>query len=404
MKNSLYLFIITIVFSCNGQNRIVEKIDFKNHYRFSSEIENTLAKDTTLHKHQEAASEYASKGDYKNALIQWDVVMGASDRNYSKEQIDSINKKYTKVNATKYIIDQAKKNQIVIINEAHHNSFHRVYTKSLLKELYAIGYTNLGIEALSNFVDLDALHNITKYPTQDSGYYTTDPQFGNLIRDALAIGYTLFPYETENHEASGENREIDQANNIKKVIDARPNEKFLIYCGYDHALEGDAGSWGKAMAGRLEEFTGINPLTINQTNYSENSRLKLNHPFLKALKIEESTVLLDIDNKPLQHKQVDAYTDIVVFHPTTNYNNTRPDWLFKNDTKKVSIELKTIEIEYPVLVLAFKKGEDITKAVPVDIYEVGRKTELCYLGLKKGGYNIVVTNGKQSLMFDKQVN
>ena len=52
-------------------------------------------------------------------------------------------------------------------------------------------------------------------------------------------------------------QEIEQALNIKRVIDSRPNEKFLIHCGFDHALEGIHNSWEKAMAGRLTEYTGI---------------------------------------------------------------------------------------------------------------------------------------------------
>ncbi|MCH2225766.1 MAG: hypothetical protein MK066_13430 [Crocinitomicaceae bacterium] len=55
------------------------------------------------------------------------------------------------------------------------------------------------------------------------------------------------------------------------------------------------------------------------------------------------------------------------------------------------------------MVLAFKKGEDINLAVPMDITEVKNKTENCILGLKKGNYNIVVTNGKESVKFEQNV-
>ncbi len=39
---------------------------------------------------QISASEYATKGDYKNALIHWDFAMRTSEKEYSKSQIDSI--------------------------------------------------------------------------------------------------------------------------------------------------------------------------------------------------------------------------------------------------------------------------------------------------------------------------
>ena len=55
------------------------------------------------------------------------------------------------------------------------------------------------------------------------------------------------------------------------------------------------------------------------------------------------------------------------------------------------------------MVLAFKKGENINLAVPVDITEVENKTGNCNLGLEKGNYEIVVTNGKESFKFERKV-
>jgi len=404
MKRTFITFsIILLLVSCKEEKRVIEKIDFETEYKFSSNIEDQVLEDTVTWKYQISASDYATKGDYKNALIHWDLGMGgAEEKNYSKEQIDSINRKYKKVNAFDYIIKKAKENQVVIINEAHHNSFHRLFTKSLLKKLYDNGYKNLGLEALENNDSLNLILNNRKYPSQKTGYYIKDPQFGNLVRDALEIGYTLFSYESMG-QGSGKPREIGQAKNIQKIIDAKPNEKFLIHCGFDHSLEGKHEYWEKAMAGRLAEYTGINPLTINQTMYSERSSPKLNHPFLKALNITESTVLLDKGGNPLNYERGEAYSDIVVFHPITEYIDGRPGWLFKNGNENVSITLTDIEIEFPVMVMAFKKGEDINLAVPVDIVEVENKTENCNLGLKKGAYQIVVTNGKQSFKFEQIV-
>ncbi len=400
-------FLITILFlitSCKEEKRLIEKIDYKTDYKFSSEIEERIAKDTVPWKYQISASDYATKGDYKNALIQWDLAMGGNEKKFTKNQIDSINSNYSKVKATDYIIEQAKNNQIVIINEAHHNSFHRVFTKSLLQELFDIGYKNLGLEALSYKDDIDSLQKIRKYPIKKTGYYIEDPRFGDLVREALKIGYNVFPYETKDFgNTTTESREIEQAKNIQNVIESKPNEKFLIHCGFDHNLEGVHPSWGNTMASRLNEYTGINPLTINQVAYSEKSKPEFNHPLLKALNIKESSIVIDKDNNPLKYKREKAWTDIAVFHPNTEYINNRPNWLFENGNKSVYIKLEDIEIEFPIMVLAFKKGEDINKAIPVDLIEVKTKTENCNLGLKKGIYEIVLTNGKQSLKFEQKV-
>ena len=406
MRNTLYILIMILSFfftSCASQEKKIEQIDFKSHYKFNSEIENGLKNSTDSWKHQASASDYATKGNYRNALIQWDLAVGTKENEFSKTQIDSINQKYSQVKASDYIVEQANKNQVVIINEAHHNSLHRVFTKSLLEKLYNVGYRNLGLEALSYKDDLDSLQRIRKYPIQKTGYYIKDPQFGNLIREAINIGYTIFPYETTNREANGKQREIDQAKKIQEFIETKPNEKFLIHCGFAHVYEGTYKSWEKTMDGRLKEYTGINPLTINQVAYSEKSTSKYNHPLLKALNIKESSVIIDRDNNALKYERGDGCTDIAVSHPNTNYIDSRPNWLFENGNKNVSISLTDIQIEFPVMILAFKKEENINLAVPIDITEVDSKTENCNLGLKKGVYEIVITNGKESFKFEQNV-
>jgi len=405
-KNVFKILLINTILigfsSCKEEKRVIEKVDFKTDYKFSSEIEDKIAKDTVPWKYQFSAADYATKGDYKNALLQWDLAMGTREKSYTRTQIDSINQKYSKVKATDYIIEQSKKSQVVIINEAHHNSFHRVFTKSLLQKLFDNGYKNLGLEALGNGEYLDSTLNSRKYPILKTGHYIKDPQFGNLVREALEIGYELFAYENMG-KGSGKPREIEQAKNIEKVINSKPNEKFIIHCGFDHALEGIHKSWEKAMAGRLTEYTEINPLTINQVLYSEKSKSEYSHPLLKALDIKESSVIIDKNNNPLKYERRDAWTDIAVFHPITSYINDRPNWLFENGNKNISISLTDIRIEFPVMVLAFKKGEGINSAVPIDITEVKNKTESFSLGLKQGDYDIVVTNGKESVKFEQNV-
>lgn len=400
MKHAFSLLAtIILLVACKDKKIEIEQIDFSTDYKFSSEIEKQTETDTVPWKYQISAADYAKNVDYKNALIHWDLAMPTREINYSKAEIDSINLTYSTLNAADYIIQEAKKNRVVIINEAHHNSMHRAFTKSLLRELYENGYKNLGLEALNYGEDVDSALNSRGYPIQATGYYIQDPQFGNLVREALEIGYDVFVYENMD-EGGGKPREIEQAKNIKKVIDAKPTEKFLIHCGFDHAFEGNHQSWEKAMAGRLTEYTGINPLTINQVVYSEKSKPEFNHPLLKALVIKESSVLIDKDNNPVKFERGEAWTDIAIFHPATEYIDDRPHWLFENGSENVAVLLTDIQTEFPVLVLAFKKGEDINTAVPVDITELASNTDKCRLALAKGTYEIVITNRNQSYKFE----
>lgn len=407
MKHS-FCILTTLIFltSCKEEKLFVEKINFKTDYKFSWEIESQLKKDTTTWKHQISAWDYASKGDYRNTLIQTEMDQNGEDINFSSRKKDSINTIYNKVNATDYIIEQSKENKVIIINEDHTNTLHRVYIRSLLKKLYKNGYTNFGYEGLSYQDNLDSLQHIRKYPVKRTIVYK-DPQLGNIIREAIKIGYTVFTYEAQSEKAlhsRGKEREIEQAKNIQKRIKAKPNEKFLIHCGWNHNFEGTiGGNWEKAMAARLTEYTGINPLTIDQISFSEKRTSKFNKPLLKALNITEPTVILDKNNTSYKEEKNDGWRDISLFHPITNYVNGRPNWLFKNDTKNVSIEIPNIDIDFPVMILAFIKGEDIKIAIPVDITEVATIAEECHLGLKKGTYNIVITNGRDSYKFEQNV-
>ncbi len=403
MRYSFYFVVLSLLFiSCHEKGHL-EKINFKSEYKFSNDIETQVEKDTVPWKHQISAGEYASKGDYRNALRHWDLAVGTGEPNYEQHLSDSINTIHDRVHAKDYIIQKAKAHQIVIINEAHHSSHHRFFTRTLLQELFNNGYRYLGLEALGNGKYIDSLLNERNYPIQQTGWYIKEPQFGNLTREALKIGYILFPYETTTN-ANGKQREIDQATNIQQFIQQHQNEKILIHCGFDHALEGRHNAWEKAMAGRLQEFTGLDPLTINQVVYSEKSDSKFNHPLQKTIAPTGPTVLIDKNNEPFRFTRGNAWTDIAVFHSNTHYELNRPHWLFTNQNQKVHIELTGVDLYYPLMVMAFEAGEDINQAVPVDLYEVSDSENKCALGLKKGDYNIVITDGIESYKYQKSIN
>lgn len=407
-NTTICFFLISFfLLSCQSKPKI-QVIDFQNNYQFNSEI----AKKSNSGKYQLSATAYSLKENHEKALEEWNLAFPARNKNYTKIEIDSITSKYEPVPAIDYIIEKSKSNRVVIINEAHHNASHRVFTTELLKKLYDNGYKFLGVEALANGKNKDSLRNDRNYPVQETGYYIKEPQFGNLIRKALEIGYTIFPYEfvrskmnSKHKYPEGTNpREIAQAKNIKDLIKKNPDEKFLIYCGYDHSLEGPVDGWGKAMAGRLKEYTGIDPLTINQVMFSQKSDPKFNHPLLKVFDVQEPSILLNRKNSPYYYKEGKAWSDLAVFKPKTTYSKGRPSWLLKNGKKLVKIDLSVVKMDFPVMILAYKKGENIHKAIPVDIIEVANSEDHSSLALKKGKYTIVVTNiGGNSIKFTKKV-
>lgn len=121
------------------------------------------------------------------------------------------------INASDYILKRAKQEQIIIINEAHHQPYHRVFTKSLLQGLYDQGYRYFGAEALH---EDDTLLNQRKFPLRNSGTYIKEPLYSELIRSAIKIGFSVFAYESSSLTSytTPKERDILQAKNIEKIL------------------------------------------------------------------------------------------------------------------------------------------------------------------------------------------
>ena len=275
---------LSILFLLITVNVVAQSEKFE--YRFSIDIENAIEKDTVPWKYQIGANEYSFIGNYKKTRETWDKNGVGIPKITEEDSLYFIG--FTPVNAREYIIERSKNEQIIIINEAHTNSNHRTFTHSLLQELYNNGYRYLGLEAL-----FDTIINERKYPIIESGYYTKEPEFGNLIYAALNTGFTLFGYD--NFEHNGKEREIAQARNIADFIGQNPHSKVLIHCGHAHVIEGALNNptWEKAMAERLKEYTQINPFTIDQTQFAEKSERKYNHPYIAMVNKEFPVVLID---------------------------------------------------------------------------------------------------------------
>ena len=147
--------------------------------------------------------------------------------------------------------------RIVILNENHWYPKHRIAAKKLLSPLKRQGYTHLAVEAVNKEKENEL--NLRRYPVKSTGYYTQEPFFGQLLREAMKMGFTIVGYD----ESETDNRERSQAQNIKVILDQNAKAKVFIYVGVDHVLE--EGRKNKRMAYYLKNMTGIDPLTINQT-------------------------------------------------------------------------------------------------------------------------------------------
>lgn len=389
---TIYLFMFFILFSCNDKKHEFVEYDFQidgfswdaDPYKFPSIIRDSTLKNKGS---QSAAWAFSYIGDIKSMHKMWDS--NSKPRPLPTEEQQEVFHQYEQKSALKCILDSAQNHQVVIINEGHHLPQHRVFTTQLLDGLRKQGFTHLGLETYFASAKNDSILQVNGYPTLTTGYYTKEPQFGNLVRQGHQKGFNLFGYESQGHE-NGKEREINQAKNIASYLTKHPDEKVLIHCGFDHGYEGNlSSSWEKAMAGRLTEYTGIDPLTINQVLYSERSKREFENPYYQLTNVNEPSVFVNDDGEIFGEYRSGSWFDIAVFHPRSGQDD-RPDWMIYDNRSEVDFSFEESDIACPCLVFAYNEGEEIGHAVPYDIQHTDDKK--AKLILDKSNYDIIILN------------
>ncbi len=360
------LLTVLIGFSTLSINIILGQNRDTSVYKFTGQILTNLDLDSTEWRWQTAAYNFSFSGQYRKALLNWDTDAG-TDKYISPADSQHFVQKYHLTDAKDFILEKAKASQIIIFNEAHYNPRNRVFVSSLLPDLKAAGYSYFAAETLSSNTQLSG----NMIPTFNTGYYTSEPAFGNLIREVTHLNYTLIPYETTTIVAPRE-REINQAQNLAVFLKAHPSAKIIVYCGFSHILEDSLPTWGKAMAGRLREFTGINPYTIDQVELSEHSKISFESPFYRLLSSENYGILVDSENAPFRKRGIDA----LLYSPRTKDIHNRPGWVFENGRTAYFIHPGDIKLQFPIIFQAYLSTDNIKTVIPVDVIEIEKPADL----------------------------
>lgn len=301
--------------------------------------------------------------------------------NKTELNYDSLNS----VNAIDFISKNINDQRVVILNEAHHIAKHRILSLELLDTLKKKAFTHIAIEALNN----DTFYNKNGFPKQlETGFYISEPIFGNFLRKAHQLGFTVFgydkifdcKYDKEKPNYCRNKRELTQAIEIKNVLQNDSNAKVFVHCGFAHLEEKTKDDWIK-MAEFLEMISGIDPLTINQA-----SSLYFNG----IENIEEPIVYLKNDSVYIPSKKK-GYYDIQVFWPKVNYINGRPSYYkMINSFKEVRV---TAELKANTIIQAYCDSED-EDTVPVDQFIVKEPSIGYSLYLPSGNYTIKISDEK----------
>ncbi|MFA6057240.1 MAG: hypothetical protein WC756_03500 [Taibaiella sp.] len=347
----------------------------------------------------QALSTYTSfTGDYLQKL-KWDST-------YQEPQpsipIDTfINLKPT--NALAYLSERCKFSKIVLLNEDHTNPQCRIFAASLLDSLYENGYRQLGVETLSW---LDTAINERRFPLQISGVYSSEPMFGEFLRQALKKGFRLFNYEniygcdSSDQFYCRQQREVVQAQNILAVQRQNPNDKILIYAGWGHIKKQKSVTSGfKYLGAILADSIGSDQLlSIDQTVLSEQGNSVSETSCYKyaayELDIQSPSVLLQDGEPFISNKENKGNIDVEVITPRTKYVNNKPTWLLYSGN--LTIKPDTNRIFNDALLQIFYFDEvfnafDYSKAVPfLNLHLVHEA--IPELKVNKGKYMMLVTD------------
>lgn len=386
---TLLFFLFLSELTC-GQN-----INNNSPYKFSDEIYNQIKSDSNFYwKGGIASSDLSFIGLYKEALAEYDKPRKNIKIISKSDSLDFLNN-YAPIDAKKFIIQKAKENQVIIFNEAHYNPRNRVFITSLLKDLKNAGYNYFAVETFTN----DSTFSKGKHPNLQTGYYTMEPEFGNLVREALNLGFLFFPYE-DTTGARGKEREVSEAKNIASLFKKEPNVKVIIYCGFDHIFEDSIPNWGKTMAGRLKEFTGIDPYTVDQVILSEKSAKNIEDPYYKLIHSDSYSIMVDKDGHAFNNHKVDA----LLYSPPSKYIYNRPNWIFENNKMPYFLHSKDIHLSFPILIKAYLTTDDLETSVPIDVIEIKNEADISTTAIalfKKGHFviNLVNKNGEKQTFF-----
>ena len=316
--------------------------------------------------------------------------------------------KYTTKNAQAFILEKSKNQKAVFLQTLPEYSNQLIFAYELLEKMYQQGYRQLGFRNMENAATLSN----NAYPTLKLGQPFQHPIYGSILRRAKELGFKIFTFYPTNDQINKakkilkkDNFQLDEvtqkreaikwatAMNINKVYQKNQSDKFLIlHTFYDKDNKEDANT----MLEWFKKFSKINPFVIHQMNAA--SKCTNPNGILNQVKSKSPTVYIKGEKvfRPSFYKSNTEQTivynaDVLVFHPKETYLKNRPQHLLMSGKRKpFSLNIDKYKMSYPCLIFAYKDGEDIDNAIPIDIIERADNQDNTSLILPKGKYNIVL--------------
>jgi hypothetical protein len=335
------------------------------------------------------------------------------------------------LDAADAIAKMAAKRHIVMVNEAHHDAHTRELTLELLPRLREMGFQYFAVEALGQ---RDPGLMQRGYATDDSGTeYLLEPLYGEIIRQAIKLGYILVPYDPES--ASLNDRDTQEAQTLyAKVFAKDPKAKLFVHAGYSHIdkAPGNLGDDIQPMAMQLKRLSGYDPLCVDQMQFRDVAVGGLDFGFYSTVAVsfkpKGPIVLRNRHNDtiwtsdPLRHDvsvilppaaerdldvngimRADVLRREIVLPRTPFDLDDRPDWLTLNHQRvPFPISLDMCQGQIPCVVEAHYPNEP-DDAVPADRYTFTHARSHNVLYLYPGHYRLRAWNASGTTVTQQDI-
>lgn len=328
--------------------------------------------------------------------------------NMTKEtqlQINTFNE-FKPLAAKELILSKTNLSQVVQIQTSPLRPEYQMFILETLGDWYRQGFRYIGLE---NLKDIQLISELG-YPSFDNGSFVQQAIFGEIIRLGHLAGFQFFsltPSESQLEKAisilkkqnfnSGNQSKKEAAKNwagamnINRILKKDKNAKILLLTNdiieQKKTTPSTIGFW-------LKKYSQINLLSIGQSSIHSPCPGPSN-PILKRMKINKPTVfqkrnIILVPFEKENNKAIQTH-DLHIFHPRNTFPNNRPQYLSKSGIRRpFQLNIDKFKMNYPCLVLAYKKGENIDKSIPVDVVELSDNQDDTPLILPNGDYEIVL--------------
>lgn len=316
------------------------------------------------------------------------------------------------------LLSLARGRQAVFLNESHGRAQSRAAIYTLLEPLRSQGFKYLAMETITPSDEPaanaacpgNAMHDAglqaRGYPTIETGYYTREPVYGEIIRHAIALGFVLVRYEAKGDEMNTQaTREEAEARNLACLIKSDPSARLVVLAGFSHISEAAEHplAAGGMMARRFTRMTGIDPLTIDTTSLLREPPAALVFPQPKRnSNPSEAFVLLDDAGAPYSAQP--GYDVSVLVRSPANRNGTGRSWLELGGAReRTHIDALGCKGKRPCLVEARRNPEPDAAIIGDGCLIAAGEADGCDLFLTRGTHRVLYLDAKMNRLSESVI-